>query len=105
MLTSSPNPLSPCPLSPHRDRFLDDFLITLRRKLPNTSAAGLSTVVSALPSLSSGVRLNEVVADAQARYDALVAAAAAQESYDAAYYEQQQQQQQDPSAAAAAVTA
>lgn len=61
----------------HSDRFLDDFLITLRRKLPTTSAAGLSMVASALPALSSGVRLNEVVSDAQARLAAAEAAAAA----------------------------
>jgi hypothetical protein len=50
------------------------------------------------------VRLNEVVADARARYDALAAAeaeaaAADAAAYDAAAYEQQQQ---DPSAAAVA---
>ena len=65
------------PPTKHSDRFLDDFLITLRRKLPTTSAAGLSMVASALPALSSGVRLNEVVSDAQARLAAAEAAAAA----------------------------
>jgi hypothetical protein len=71
------SPPSPSPSPPPSDRFLDDFLITLRRKLPSTSAAGLSTVASSLPAISGGVRLNEIVADAQARYDALVAAEAA----------------------------
>lgn len=77
-------PPPPLHTHPPSDRFLDDFLITLRRKLPTASATGLSTVVAALPSLSSGVRLNEVVADAQARYDALAAAAQQQEAEYAA---------------------
>jgi hypothetical protein len=79
------------------DRLLDDFLITLRRKLPATSAAGLATVVSALPSLSSGVRLNEIVAEARARYEALAAAEAAAYG-DAA---QTAAAQEEPAAAAA----
>jgi hypothetical protein len=105
-LTRAPCPrISPTPPS---DRLLDDFLITLRRKLPNTSAAGLSTIAQSLPSLSSGVRLNEIVAEAQQRYDAAAAAeaeaATAAAAADAAYYEQQQQQQ-EPFAAPEAVTA
>jgi len=101
--TPPPPSSTPPPPPPHRDRFLDDFLIALRRKLPTTSAAGLSTVVSALPSLSSGVRLNEIVADARARYEALTAA---QQQQDAAYAaEYEQQQQQDLPAAPEAVAA
>jgi hypothetical protein len=60
-----------------RDRWLDDFLVKLRSKLATTSAAGLNTVVGALPALSTGVRAKEVVADAQRRLEAQQAAAAA----------------------------
>ena len=75
-----------------------------------TSATGLATITSALPALSSGVRLNEVVADARARYDALAAAdtAAAQPSEFAAEYAEAvgaYTAEQDPSAAAEAVAA
>ncbi|WIA10189.1 hypothetical protein OEZ85_010392 [Tetradesmus obliquus] len=89
------------------DRYMDDFLITLKAKLPTCTATGLSNAMSALPAMGSGYRLNEVAADAQARYDALMAAQqwggpAAVEAADAqqvevaaAVAEEQQQQQQE----------
>lgn len=67
-------PLLPPAPSPPSDRWLDDFLIKLRPKLASTSAQGLSTIASSLPAISSGVRLNDIVTDAQARYAALAAA-------------------------------
>ncbi len=109
---NNPSSPSPPPLNqyqsttqhpPNSDRFLDDFLIALRRKLPTTSAAGLGTIVSALPALSSGVRLNEVVAEARARYDALAAAEQQQQEEAAAAYAAEYPQ--EGAAAPEAVTA
>jgi hypothetical protein len=44
---------------------MDDFLIALRPRLATCTMDGLNNVIGALPALSSGVRLSEVVADAQ----------------------------------------
>lgn len=78
----------PAPAPPRSDRWLDDFLIKLRPKLATTSAQGLTTIASSLPAISSGVRLNDVVQEAQARYAQLTAeeeaAAAAGGDWDAA---------------------
>jgi tryptophan 2,3-dioxygenase len=59
-----------------RERWLDSMLIELRGKLGGCSAGALNNVVAALPALSSGVRLSEVVAEAQAHLDAMMAAGA-----------------------------
>jgi hypothetical protein len=61
-----------------RERWMDDFLITALQKLPTTSHTGLANYVGALPAFGSGVRLNKVVTEAQARLDAMQAAAADQ---------------------------
>lgn len=71
---------------------MDDFLITLRAKLPTASATGLNNVIAALPAMGSGVRLNEVAREAVSRYDALMAeqvvgGEAAVAAADAAAYE------------------
>jgi hypothetical protein len=84
---------------------MDTFLITLKQKLPTCTATGLSNLMSALPAMGSGYRLNEVAAEATARYDALMAAQqyggpAAVEAADAQQFEvaaaavEEQQQEQ-----------
>ena len=57
---------------------MDDFLITALQKLPATTHTGLANYIIALPAFGSGIRLNKVVADAQAPLDAMQAAAADQ---------------------------
>ncbi len=57
---------------------MDELLVALKSKLPECTPAGLTNIVGALPALSSGVRLSEVVAAAQARLDDDNAAAAAE---------------------------
>lgn len=77
------------------DRLMDDFLITLKAKLPTCSATGLNNIIAALPAMGSGYRLDQVVKEAVSRYDALMAeqnygGAAAVEAADAQQYEAQQ---------------
>ena len=54
---------------------MDELLITALQKLPATTHTGLANYIAALPAFGSGFRLNKVVADAQARLDAMQAAA------------------------------
>jgi len=61
-----------------KERWMDDFLITALKKLPATTHTGLANYIAALPAFGSGIRLNKVVSDAQARLDAMQAAAADQ---------------------------
>lgn len=60
-----------------QNRFLDKLLLEIQRVMPTCTEDGLRKVVQALPALSSGHRLNEVVAQAQARLAAMEEAAAA----------------------------
>lgn len=74
---------------------MDDFLITIKQKLSSCSATGLQNLMSALPAMGSGVRLNEVTREAVSRYDALMAqqqygGEAAVEAADQQQYEVQQ---------------
>ncbi|KAF8069526.1 hypothetical protein HT031_001643 [Scenedesmus sp. PABB004] len=74
------------------DRYLDDLLITIKRKMPTCTATGLNNLIAALPAMGSGVRIGEVAAEAVSRYDALIAGqatggAAAVEAADAAQVE------------------
>lgn len=74
---------------------MDDLLIALKQKLANCSATGLQNIMSALPAMGTGVRLNEVVQEAVSRYDALMAqqqygGAAAVEAADQQQYEAQE---------------
>ncbi|GLC36227.1 hypothetical protein PLESTB_001366300 [Pleodorina starrii] len=55
---------------PPSDRWMDELVLACREKLPSCSADALSKVVSALPLLGQGYRLNQVVAQAQAMLDA-----------------------------------
>lgn len=76
---------------------MDDLLICLKLKLATCSATGLQNLMSALPAMGSGVRLNEVVQEAVSRYDALMAqqqygGAAAVEAADQQQYEAQEQE-------------
>lgn len=71
---------------------MDDFLITLKQKLSTCTATGLNNIMSALPAMGSGIRLNEVATEAVSRYDALMAGqqfggAAAVEAADMQQYE------------------
>ncbi|GLI63112.1 hypothetical protein VaNZ11_006017 [Volvox africanus] len=55
---------------PPSDRWLDELVLTCREKLPSCTPDALSKVVSALPLLGQGYRLNQVVAQAQELLDA-----------------------------------
>eukprot|EP00879_Flechtneria_rotunda_P009263 GHRR01009697.1.p1 GENE.GHRR01009697.1~~GHRR01009697.1.p1 ORF type:complete len:445 (+),score=178.50 GHRR01009697.1:141-1337(+) len=80
------------------DRYMDDFLIAIKRKLPTCSATGLNNLIAALPAMGTGVRLNEVAAEAVSRYDALMAeqpvsGEAAVQAADQQQFEAQAQEQ------------
>ncbi len=81
---------------------MDDFLIAIKSKLPTCTATGLSNLMSALPAMGTGVRLNEVAVEATSRYDALMSA---QQYGGAAAVEAADQQQWEAAAAAAAAAA
>jgi tartrate dehydratase alpha subunit/fumarate hydratase class I-like protein len=78
---------------------MDEFLIAIKQKLPTCSATGLNNIISALPAMGSGYRLNEVVREAVSRYDALMSA---QQYSGAAAVEAADQQQYEAMAAAEA---
>lgn len=52
---------------------VDDMLIQLQARLSSCSAAGLNSIIAALPAMGSGARLKTVVNQAVARYDAMMA--------------------------------
>lgn len=91
---------------------MDDFLIAMKGKLATCTATGLQNIMSALPAMGTGVRLNEVVREAVSRYDALMAMqnvggeaaveAADQQQYEAQQAEAQQAEAQQYEAAVAA---